>query len=99
MECSTDASVAIWRCSQEALTNVLRHASCRKLTVTLSIQGPDVVVDVRDDGVGFDPGQPTQRLGLLGMRERAATLNGSVQVTSQPGETLISVRIPKRATL
>ena len=70
----------------EALTNVRQHAGCRTVTVTCSYAPRALHVRVRDDGRGFDPSQatPTGHWGLIGMRERAASIGATLTVTSSP---------------
>ena len=79
---------AILRIAHEALNNAVRHARADHVTVRLS-QRPDVVtVEVRDDGVGFDPRRAEVRsrhLGLTSMEERARELGGHLEIRSAPG--------------
>ena len=94
-----DVEVTLLRATQEALANVRRHAAAGHVTVTLSYFADEVTLDVADDGRGFDPAAPTPGpaggLGLMGLRERAAVLGGSVAVESAPGEgTTIAVSLP-----
>jgi signal transduction histidine kinase len=76
---------------QEGLTNVLKHARASEARVRVHRLGPPegparIEVEVRDDGVGFDPRSPTEdRLGLLGMRERIDLAGGSFRCESSPG--------------
>lgn len=96
------AEVALLRAAQEALTNAGKYAAAREVAVTLSYMGDVVVLDVQDDGRGFDPAQlanapagPDGSFGLSGMRERAAQLGGTVEIESAPGEgTTVVVEIP-----
>jgi signal transduction histidine kinase len=76
----------LYRVTQEATANVAHHANARTLTVQLTFNG-DIVLQVRDDGLGFDPQQAEAEghFGLAGMRERAALVGGILTVTSQPG--------------
>ncbi len=91
-----DVATAAFRVLQEALTNVARHAEAENVAVTLRLD-PDVVrLVVADDGQGFR-GLPTGRrpLGLLGMRERARALGGTVEVRSEPGQgTVVECTFP-----
>ena len=94
-----DVEVTLLRATQEALANVRRHAAAGHVTVTLSYFPDEVTLDVADDGRGFDPAAPAPGpaggLGLMGIRERAAALGGSVAVESTPGEgTTIAVSLP-----
>jgi PAS domain S-box-containing protein len=87
----------VYRVLQEALTNVARHAGARKVTIRLVRGAGSVALRVQDDGAGFKPGN-SGRLGLRGMRERAALLGGSVKVESRPGAgTTITAHIPVRS--
>ena len=86
----------LYRVLQEALTNVARHAGARRVNVQLLRSEGAIELRVQDDGAGFKPGK-SGRLGLRGMRERAALLGGSVKVESRPGAgTTITARIPVR---
>ena len=86
----------VYRVLQEALTNVVRHAGARSVNVGLVRDQTVVELRVQDDGTGFEPGDGG-RLGLRGMRERAALLGGSVVVESQPGAgTTITAHFPVR---
>lgn len=92
-------TVAIFRIVQESLTNVWRHAAANSVEITIWQRGDDIVVEVRDDGKGFDlAAMPTKgSFGLLGMRERAIAVGGKVEIASAPSKgTVVSVRIPAR---
>jgi signal transduction histidine kinase len=78
--------MAAYRIVQEALTNVARHAGPAKATVRISYSERDLVLQVDDDGFGAPTkAAPTEGNGIVGMRERAATLGGNVQVGPRPG--------------
>lgn len=88
----------VLRSVAEGLTNVARHARASHVWVTARCEGSQVAVEVRDDGVGFDP-ETLQELvghyGLLGLRERARTTGGSLTVTSVPAKgTNICLAVP-----
>jgi signal transduction histidine kinase len=88
---------ALFRITQEALTNVTKHAQARRVEVTLTREQREVTLRVADDGRGFDPQVPRSgpHLGLWSMRERAEQLGGRFQVRSVPGEgTTVSASIP-----
>jgi signal transduction histidine kinase len=75
-----------FRFVQEALTNVLRHGSASLARIRLSVQDGFLEVSVADNGVGFDQAvQSRQGMGLQGMRERVASLGGTLTIESQPG--------------
>jgi signal transduction histidine kinase/GAF domain-containing protein len=89
----------IYRIVQEALTNVGTHAKATAVSVILQRQGDDVVAIVEDNGCGFDvmnreDARGQGRLGLLGMRERAALVGGNCDVESHVGGTTVIARIP-----
>lgn len=93
-----DVETAVYRITQEALTNAVRHAGATEVSVVVERQGFHVVVMVEDNGSGFDPDRGpghTARLGLLGMRERAKLVGGSLTIESQPGAgTTVYLRVP-----
>ena len=78
---------ALYRVVQEAMTNVVRHAGATRVDVLAERRGDRVMVMVEDDGVGFEPdrAQRGDHFGLLGMRERAEALGGTLTVESAPG--------------
>lgn len=99
-------AIHLYRIVQEALNNVARHSRSRDASVTLAGEDGQLSLEIRDHGEGWDAEArgtraPGQGLGLMGMRERAEHLNGSLAVQSQPGTgTVIRVRVPlKRAAL
>ena len=92
------AQSTMYRILQEALTNVARHARARAVSVVLKHKEAMLEIQIRDNGVGFDPAavlSEASGLGLHGMQERVALLGGSVQIESRPGHgALIRARIP-----
>ncbi|MCW1924765.1 GAF domain-containing protein [Luteolibacter arcticus] len=86
--------IALYRVTQEALTNVARHAHATHIDIELDLGRP-VCVSIRDNGVGFDPAKIKRRLGLLGMQERLDIAGGTltIQAASQRG-TCIRACIP-----
>lgn len=92
---------AIYRITQEALTNVLKHSGADRVSFILERRGDHILIVVEDNGKGFDvealveSSVKERRLGLIGMRERAALLGGTLNVESAPGAgTSVFVRIP-----
>ena len=86
----------VYRIAQEALTNVVRHAQARRVTVQLVLRPDQLQLTIADDGQGFDPlDPPSARYGLIGLNERARLLGGSLRVQSAPGAgTRLDVAIP-----
>jgi len=90
-------AITLFRILQEALTNVARHAAARRVVIGLARDNDSLVFTVSDDGAGFDPRALDARhsLGLLGMRERARVVGGSVTVAGRRGKgTEVTVRVP-----
>jgi signal transduction histidine kinase len=87
--------VELLRVLREILTNARRHSGARKIEVRLWTEGDTLVVEVADDGRGFDPAVAQGGVGLVGMRERVEALGGEVEVSSRPGNgTEVTVRVP-----
>ena len=91
--------IQLLRIIQEALSNVRKHAGAGSATVSLELAGDELLLEVRDDGRGFDPDRPARtgwpRFGLQTMRERAHALGGTFELRSTPGAgTTIVVRVP-----
>jgi signal transduction histidine kinase len=86
------------RVGQEAITNATRHAHATRIAVTLDFAEKQFRLVVRDDGRGFDAGQPPPGeggFGLVGIRERAAQLKGDLRIRSAPGDgTEICLSVP-----
>lgn len=87
------------RMGQEAVANAVRHAQAARITVLLRYDEREVMLEVKDDGRGFDPSEALAtaagHFGLLGLRERANKLQGRLRIESQPGAgTLVSVTVP-----
>jgi len=100
-----DTELTLYRILQEALQNVEKHARATQVTVCLTKQENVVQMTVHDDGISFDPNHHPVRqkgkggFGLLGMRERAISVGGSLKIESVPRTgTKIEVRIPVPST-
>jgi PAS domain S-box-containing protein len=95
-ELAEERAIAMFRIVQEALTNITRHADAHQVFITLEQTEDDCLLEVRDDGRGFDPVTiPRKSFGLAGMKERVLMLGGVLDVASSPGHgTSIKVRVP-----
>jgi signal transduction histidine kinase len=95
---SPTAEVALLRIGQEALSNAARHGRAEHVDVELRAHDQELILSVRDDGVGFDPSASAPRedcFGLDGMAERARSAGGTLTVMSAPGEgTTVTTRLP-----
>jgi two-component system sensor histidine kinase UhpB len=80
-----EEELVVYRVTQEALTNVARHARARAVTVRLETRGDRPVLTVLDDGRGFDVQAVSDGAGLRGMRERSMLVNGRLEVASRVG--------------
>lgn len=90
-----DYCLTLLRLLQESLTNVARHAHATEVEVSLAQEDRELILTVRDDGRGFDPSRPTDRLGLAGMRERVAERGGSLEFEQpESGGTRVRARLP-----
>ena len=91
-----ETKVGLYRIAQEALNNAAKHSQAKQAWITLAGGEAAVVLEVRDNGRGFDPTQPSANgLGLNVMRERAQAIGGMLVVESAPGKgTRIAVRWP-----
>lgn len=90
---------AIYRVAQEAISNALRHSGAGHVTVNLAGRQRTVVLEVSDDGTGFDPAVPQAGLGLTSMRERARSVGGKLTITSGAATgTKVRLSVPARAS-
>ena len=93
----SEVEATLLRIAQEALANVAKHAAASRVGVTLTFDESEVILDVRDDGAGFDPTTPrrSSSFGLGVMRDRAQRLAGTLTLESAPGSgTAVSASIP-----
>ena len=93
---SPDVEQSLYRVAQEAIANVVQHASAKKLTVSLAVEGSRIKLSVQDDGIGFrmDNSPLPGHFGMTGMRERAQVAGGELKVSSHPAQgTLVELTI------
>jgi signal transduction histidine kinase len=92
-----DLETTVYRLVQEALTNIVKHANASSARVLLRRDAGEVLVEVADDGVGFDVDARSDGFGLSGMRERVSLAGGTLSLESGPRGTLVRARLPTRA--
>jgi len=93
-----ELNTAFFRIFQEALTNIIRHAKATKVEVRLAEVSGHVVLEVQDNGRGISRAEihNTKSIGLLGIRERAALLGGTLRIEGERDKgTTLTARIPK----
>ena len=98
MRLDPEIETVLYRLSQEALTNTLKHSGAKHFKLSIVKSYPHIIFAAEDDGIGFDSSElvkHTDTLGLLSMRERASMLGGSFSIRSSKGEgTRIRIKIP-----
>ena len=104
LELPSPVAINVYRIAQEALNNISKHSKATIANLLVEHQDDMLTLIIEDNGVGFDPTDLSARtngqgqMGLIGMRERAALVQGSLEIESQPGRgTTIFVRVPLAA--
>ncbi len=93
-------ATALFRVVQESLTNIVRHANAEQVEIRLAAEGDDLLLTVRDNGMGIATGAIKGGIGLVSMRERATALGGQFNISSVPGDgTVIEVRVSNPAPI
>ena len=94
---TSEVETAIYRIIQESLTNATKHGEAHHATVIVEEDETTVHITIQDDGRGFDTTDKTSGFGLLGMRERAGLLDGTLEIQSTPGQgTTVNAALPAR---
>ena len=96
-----DIKTVLFRVTQEALTNIQKHAQASQVALTLVFSTGGVLLRVQDNGCGFDTEavlhHPSRGIGLRNMRERLASIDGQLLVQSRPGSTVVLAEVPDAA--
>ncbi len=102
---SAELRVTLFRIAQEAITNVIRHASASQVMISLDFQDSQLSLEIQDNGCGFDVAKTLNHkigganLGLMGMQERALLIGGICKIISTPGQgTAVLVTVPVQET-
>jgi signal transduction histidine kinase len=93
-ELDPELQTTVYRLVQEALINVAKHARATHVEVRVAPVADGLLVRIADDGHGFDADQPSEGFGLAGMRERAALMDGRLDVATSERGTVVEARIP-----
>jgi signal transduction histidine kinase len=93
---SRELETTAYRVVQESLTNIVKHAEATLVRLAVAIEGDHLVVEVEDDGRGFDPQLRSAGFGLAGMHERVALVGGTIDVETSPAGTRVIARLPVR---
>ena len=92
-----ELEAAIYRLVQEALNNAISHAGASTVRLDVSEDDETVTIVISDDGTGFDPAEPSEGFGLLGMRERVELAGGSLAIESVAGAgTTVRATLPAK---
>lgn len=91
---SRELETTAYRVVQESLTNVVKHAQATLVRVVLRLDGQDLVVEVADNGSGFDPQLRHPGFGLAGMQERVGLVGGTIEVDTGAAGTRVVARLP-----
>ena len=91
-----DLETTVYRLVQEALTNAAKHARANRVRVAVGESDGELLIEVQDDGAGFDAGSVSHGFGLAGMRERVSLAGGALELESGAGGTLVRARLPAR---
>jgi two-component system sensor histidine kinase UhpB len=98
---AAELNATLFRITQEAINNILRHSQAHNVTINFSKAGDHILLEVVDDGQGFDPSSVKEQalqlhhIGILGMQERAEVVGGKTKLISEPGSgTRVEIRIP-----
>jgi signal transduction histidine kinase len=94
-----ELEITVYRVVQEALTNITKHARADSARVSLTRSDGQLLIEVSDDGVGFDPATPTGGFGLAGMRERVYLAGGTCAILPSELGTLVRVQLPVRTSI
>ena len=92
---SAEQELVVYRVAQEALTNAVRHSDATTVRFRLTSGQGEIVLEVEDDGRGFEPVDASEGSGMRGMRERALLVRARLEIDSAPGRgTVVRLRVP-----
>jgi signal transduction histidine kinase len=80
-----DQKIAIYRIAQEQLNNILKHAEASAVEIMLEVDDDEILLNITDDGKGFDAAGERHGVGIMNMTSRAGLYNGTVEIETAPG--------------
>jgi signal transduction histidine kinase len=86
--------IAIYRCAQECISNIMRHSGATSLTIFLGVRGSLIELRIEDNGNGFDRATPGKGIGMQALDEHASALGGTCEVASSPAGTIVVIKLP-----
>jgi signal transduction histidine kinase len=86
--------IAIYRCAQECISNIVRHSGATSLTLSLGARGSTIELRIEDNGSGFDGAIRGKGIGLEALQEHASALGGTCEVASSPTGTAVVIKLP-----
>ncbi len=90
-----DLEISLYRVAQEAINNAVRHGKAGQIEVELALSVGHLGLSVTEDGGGFDvAGQSSSGLGLMTMKDRIASIGGTLDIASKPGQTVVRATVP-----
>lgn len=95
---SEESKIVLYRCVQESINNVFKHAKAKNIKVSLKDAGASILLTVKDDGIGYEgkKSNSVKHMGLLGMSESVTCLGGTFDIKGKKGKgTVVNVRCPK----
>jgi signal transduction histidine kinase len=100
LELPPETSINLFRIFQESMTNIARHSGATEVKVNMRYEDGKIELTIEDNGRGFDKGQALEKktLGILGMKERTAMMEGTYEIQSHPGKgATVRVVVPLQA--
>jgi signal transduction histidine kinase len=94
LQLDSELETTVYRIVQEALTNVAKHARADTARVAVTLSHGQLLIEVEDDGSGFDARTPTSGFGLAGMRERLYLAGGTLEIEPADPGTVVRARLP-----
>ncbi|TFW25778.1 HAMP domain-containing protein [Massilia arenosa] len=90
-----EVAISAYRIVQEALSNIMKHATASRASVTMTLGEEELDIAIRDNGAGFDTGRASEGIGIIGMRERVVAMGGAMKIdSSAESGTEVNITLP-----